>query len=190
MRWTKALALSIVIGVAICIIGIYLVSVLIQERPGVILWIKGLISEYGLMGVFVATIIAGTVVPLGSPAIIAFAAGFGMPVVPLTIVASVGYTIGIAVNYSLARIVGIKYVERKVSKKQLEGMMRRWNKWGTPILIVFGLVPGLPIDLLALACGLLKTKIVYFLLISLSTKVVQFGVFALLGVTVSGWIGS
>lgn len=190
MRWTRTLALSVVIGVAICIIGIYLVSVLIRDRPAFILWIKGLISGYGLMGVFVATIIAGTVVPLGSPAIIAFAAGFGMPLVPLIMVASVGYTIGIAVNYSLARIVGIKYVERKVSREQLEGMMQRWNKWGMPILIVFGLVPGFPIDLLALACGLLKTKIVYFLLISLSTKVVQFGAFALLGVTVSGWIGS
>lgn len=189
MRWTRAFVLLILIGVAICLVGIYLSSVMVRERPYVILWIKGLISGYGLMGVFVATIIAGTVIPLGSPAIIAFAAGFGMPVVPLIIVASVGYTIGVTVNYSLARIIGIKYIERKVSEEKLEDMVRRWKKWGTPLLIVFGLVPGLPIDLLALVCGLLKTKIVYFLLISFSTRTVQFGAFALLGVTVGGWIG-
>jgi len=189
MRWTRALALLILIGVAICLVGVYLLGVLVCERPDVILWIKGLIRGYGLMGVFVATIIAGTVIPLGSPAIIAFAAGFGMPLLPLIIVASVGYTIGVTVNYSFARIIGKKYVERKVSKEKLQDMVRRWNKWGTPLLIAFGLVPGLPIDLLALVCGLLKTKIVYFLLISLGTRIVQFGAFALLGVTVGGWIG-
>ena len=189
MTWTRALALLIFIGVAICLVGVYLLSVLVCERPDVILWIKGLISGYGLMGVFVATIIAGTVIPLGSPAIIAFAAGFGMPLLPLIIVASVGYTIGVTVNYSLARVIGKKYVERKVSKEKLEDMVRRWNKWGTPLLIAFGLVPGLPIDLLALVCGLLKTKIIYFLLISLGTRIVQFGAFALLGVTVGEWIG-
>ena len=112
-----------------------------------------------------------------------------IPVVPLTIVSSVGYTIGVTINYYLARIFGIKYAVRKISREKLEGMVRLWNKWGSPFLIAFGLVPGLPIDLLALVCGLLKMKIYHFLLISFSTRVVRFGAFALLGLIVGEWIG-
>jgi len=189
MKWTKAFAWLILIGVATCLVGIYIMDVGVHEGSDTVLLIKGMINSYGLIGVFVATIIAGTVVPLGSPAIVAFAAGFGIPIAPLIVVASVGYTLGVTINYYLARIMGTKYIERKVSKEKLEGMVRRWKRWGILLLIVFGLVPGLPIDLLALVCGLLKTKIIYFLLISFSTRITQFGAFALLGVTVGGWIG-
>jgi len=189
MRWMKTSAWLILIGVATCLVGIYLMGVGVHGGSDTILLIKAMITSYGLIGVFVATIIAGTVVPLGSPAIVACAAGFGIPLAPLIVVASVGYTLGVTINYYLARIVGTKYVEGKVSKEKLEGMVRQWERWGILLLIVFGLVPGLPIDLLALVCGLLKTKIVYFLLISFCTRIAQFGAFALLGVTVGGWIG-
>ena len=188
MRWTGALAWLLLVGVVICLAGAYVVSVWIHQRPDIILFIKGLINSYGLIGVLVVTIIAGTVIPMGSPAIVASAAGFGMPMVPLIIVASIGYTIGVTINYYLARTVGIGYVEKRVSKETLEDLMRRWNKWGTPLLIGFGLVPGLPIDLLALVCGLLRMKIIYFLLISFSTRIVQYAACALLGITVGGLI--
>jgi len=189
MMLTRALVWLILISVVISLAGAYIISMWVRERTDIILSIKWLINSYGLVGVLVATIIAGTVIPLGSPTIIACAAGFGMPIVPLTIVSSVGYTIGVTINYYLARVFGIRYAERKISREEFEGMVRLWNKWGSLLLIVFGLVPGLPIDLLALVCGLLKMKIYYFLLISLSTRVVQFGAFALLGVMVGEWIG-
>jgi len=39
------------------------------------------------------TIIAGTIIPIGSPVIVAAANTFGLPVIPLAVVATVGFTI-------------------------------------------------------------------------------------------------
>ena len=188
MKWTNTLVGIIFVGVIIGIVGLYVVSVWVQQRPDIILFIKSLIGRYGLVGVLIATIIAGTVVPMGSPAIVASAAGFGMPIVPLTIIASIGYTIGVTINYYLARTVGIGYVEKKVSTQTLDDLIKKWNKWGIFLLVSFGLIPGLPIDMLALVCGLLKMNIFYFLLISFSTRIVQYTLFAILGVTLGGLI--
>ena len=56
-------------------------------------------TNYGLAGIFFATILAGTIVPLGSPALVAAARLFGVNPVLLVIVASVGFTLGMTINY-------------------------------------------------------------------------------------------
>lgn len=66
MRWTRALILLTLVGVAISLAGAYVVSVWVRERPDGISFIKKLIDRYGLMGVFAATVVTGTVIPLGA----------------------------------------------------------------------------------------------------------------------------
>ncbi|KPV63090.1 MAG: hypothetical protein AOA65_1484 [Candidatus Bathyarchaeota archaeon BA1] len=66
MRWTRALAWLTLISVAISLAGAYIISVSVLSRTDIIPSIKELINSYGLLGVLVATIIAGTVIPLGA----------------------------------------------------------------------------------------------------------------------------
>jgi len=63
------------------------------------------------------TIIAGTIIPIGSPVIVAAANTFGLPVIPLAVVATVGFTIGITINYYVAYFLGRPYVIKKVSRQ-------------------------------------------------------------------------
>ena len=123
-------------------------------------------ANYGLAGIFLVTIVAGTLVPLGSPALVVAAAIFGVNPILLVLVASIGFTIGMAVNYALAYGLGRPYVTKKVSAEHLEEIVRLWNKWGWIIYTIFGLIPVLPVELLSFICGLLKTHIGIFLALS------------------------
>lgn len=68
--------------------------------------VKAFVARYGLIGVFLATILAGTVVPVGSLALVVAAASIGVHPFPLVIVATAGFTIGMVINYSLAYGLG------------------------------------------------------------------------------------
>ncbi|KON26104.1 hypothetical protein AC480_06385, partial [miscellaneous Crenarchaeota group archaeon SMTZ1-55] len=80
---------------------------------------QAFVADYGLVGIFFATLLAGTVVPLGSPALVVAAALFGAPKIPLIGVATTGFTLGMLVNYGLAYYLGRPYVRKKVSAEKL-----------------------------------------------------------------------
>ena len=131
-------------------------------------------TNYGLAGIFFATILAGTIVPVGSPALVAAAALFGVNPFLLVIVASVGFTLGMAINYGLAYRLGRPFVAKRMAPEHLEQMARLWSKWGLAIFVIFGLIPVLPVELLSFICGLLKTRVVTFLVLSLVPRLVVF----------------
>src|SRR3990172_4798394 len=74
--------------------------------------------NYGLAGIFLATILAGTIIPLGSPALVAVAAFFIDPI-PLILVASIGFTIGMTINYALAYKLGRNFVAKRMEPAHL-----------------------------------------------------------------------
>lgn len=113
----------------------------------------------------------------------------GMAKIPLIIIATVGYTIGVTINYFLAKILGKSYVEKKLSKKRYEVIVRWWNKWGILLLIAFAFIPILPFNILALICGLLNVRLSYFLLINFAGDLVNSYLFVFLGEGIGRWIG-
>ena len=72
-------------------------------------------SAYGHVTLFITTIIGGSIIPIGSPIIISTSAALGMAQTPLIIITTIGFTIGITINYFLAQILGKSYVERRLS---------------------------------------------------------------------------
>ncbi|RJS81173.1 hypothetical protein CW707_04155 [Candidatus Bathyarchaeota archaeon] len=146
-------------------------------------------DKYGLLGVFAATILAGTLVPLGSPALVVAAAALGMHKISLVLVATIGFTLGMLINYALAYRLGRPYVIRKVSAERLEETTMLWNKWGWILYTIFGLIPVLPVELLSLLCGLLKTRLDVFLALSFTPRLIVFAVLAYFGEHVGIWIG-
>jgi membrane protein YqaA with SNARE-associated domain len=146
------------------------------------------LTNYGLAGIFLVTIAAGTIVPLGSPAIVVAASPFVNPIL-LILVATVGFTIGMTINYGLAYRLGRPYVQKRISAEHLEEMTRVWTKWGWIIYITFGLIPVLPVELLAFVCGFLKTRIAIFLALSFVPRLITFAILVYFGQHVGAWLG-
>ena len=150
---------------------------------------KTFVADYGLVGIFFATILAGTVVPLGSPALVVAAALLGVSPLPLILVATTGFTIGMCVNYGLAYRLGRPYVMKKVSDETLEEITGLWNRWGWILYAIFGFIPVLPVELLSFICGLLKTRLDVFLVLSAIPRLAIFTILAYFGEHIGLWIG-
>jgi len=145
-------------------------------------------TNYGLAGIFLATILAGTIVPLGSPALVALAAFFIDPI-PLILTASTGFTIGMTINYALAYKLGRPFVTKRMDPEHLDQITRAWNKWGLAIYIIFGIIPVLPVELLSFICGLFKTRVSTFLLLSFIPRLIVFTLIVYFGEYIGVWIG-
>ena len=150
---------------------------------------EGFFANYGLAGIFIVTIAAGTIVPLGSPALVVAAALFGVDPLLLILVGSVGFTIGMTINYGLAYRFGRPYVQKRISAEHLDEMTCIWNKWGWMIYAIFGLVPVLPVELLAFICGFLKTRMTTFLTLSFVPRLIVFAILVFFGQYVGEWLG-
>jgi membrane protein YqaA with SNARE-associated domain len=145
--------------------------------------------NYGLAGIFLATIAAGTIIPLGSPALVVAAALFGVNPILLVLIATTGFTIGMAINYSLANRLGRPYVIKRISAEHIEEMTDAWNRWGWTIYIVFGLIPVLPVEFLSFICGFLKTRVITFLALSFIPRLIIFSILVYFGNSVAIWLG-
>ncbi len=183
------LSVLVIVGVASFFFSAVFFKVVSEGNPLAIESIKCFLKRYGLVSVFILMFIAGTFIPLNSPVIIAYSAGFGLPIIHLVSVATIGATLGICTNYYLARFLGESFVRGRVPEDELEDLEDWWGRWGNIALLIFGLTPVLPFDLLALVCGLLRTEILHLIGISLLTRLIQFSAFALLGIEVCKLIG-
>lgn len=189
VSWIKS---SIILGIILTVIGLTMLFLLKNfnvSNSQLFLDAKALMEEYGLLAVFLATILAGTLVPLGSPALVVAAASLGMPKIPLVLVATVGFTLGMLINYGLAYRLGRPYIVKKVSAERLDETIRLWERWGWILYIIFGLIPVLPVELLSLLCGLLKTRLDIFLALSFTPRLIVFSLLAYFGEHVGIWMG-
>jgi membrane protein YqaA with SNARE-associated domain len=183
---------SIKLGIVATLAGLIIIWLLkIFNVAGIPMFsdVSGFFEAYGLAGIFLATIAAGTLVPLGSPALVVAASPFLNPVL-LILVATVGFTIGMTINYGLAYRLGRPYIKKRVSADHLEEITNVWNKWGWAIYTVFGLIPVLPVELLSFICGFLKTNLSVFLLLSFVPRFIVFALLVYFGQYVGAWLGA
>ena len=182
---------SIKLGILLTIAGliaIWLLKVFNVAATPLFADMGTFITNYGLAGIFLATILAGTIVPLGSPALVAVAALFIDPI-PLILVASIGFTIGMTINYALAYKLGRPFVAKRMEPEHLNQIMHAWSKWGLVIYVIFGLTPFLPVELLSFICGLLKTRVSTFLLLSFIPRLIVFTLIVSFAPYIGTWIG-
>lgn len=187
--WVKS---SIKIGIillAISLAIIFLLKILNVSDSQLFLDSRAFVAKYGFVGIFFATILAGTILPLGSPGLVVAAALLGVPPIPLILVATLGFTLGMIINYSLALGLGRPYVMKKMSAESLEEITDLWNKWGWVIYAIFGLIPILPVELLSFICGLLKTRLDIFLTLSFVPRLIVFTMLAYFGESLGIWVG-
>ncbi|MCW4044285.1 MAG: VTT domain-containing protein [Candidatus Bathyarchaeota archaeon] len=175
---------------AACLIAIWLLKVFNVAAAPLFSSMGSFFAAYGLAGIFLATVIAGTIIPLGSPALVATAALFGVNPILLILVASTGFTIGMTINYALAYRLGRPFVSKRISSEHLEQVACVWNKWGWVIYTIFGLIPVLPVELLAFICGLLKARLTIFIALSFVPRLIVFAFLAYFGQSMGAWLGA
>lgn len=189
---TRVLIDQIIVGTLIFIVASVVLVILAK-----IYLPRGMISTfdlsglfvYGYFGVFILTLIGGTLVPIGTPAIVAGAAAMGMSEPLLVLVSTLGTTIGTLITYLLAYYLGTRYVKKKLSKGVYEDLTEWWNKSGFTLVIVFAAIPILPFDILALICGLFRFNFLYFILINLGANLFRAYIFVYIGFSAASWIG-
>ncbi|MEM2522438.1 MAG: VTT domain-containing protein [Candidatus Bathyarchaeia archaeon] len=189
ISWIRS---SIILGVTLGCLGlaaVFILKTLNVWENQLLLDAKAFVKEYGLLGIFLATILAGTIVPLGSPALVVTAASFGLHPVPLALTATAGFTIGMLTNYALACSLGRPYVMKKVGEERLEEISFLWRKWGWILYVIFGLTPVLPVELLSLFCGLLKVRLDVFMVLSFTPRLIVFILLAHFGEHLGFWLG-
>lgn len=187
--WIKS---SLLLGGIFIFVGIIIIIVFKIFNFGesqLISDVKTFIESYGLIGIFLATVLAGTVVPVGSPALVVAAASFGLHPIPLILIATIGFTLGMIINYGLAYSLGRPYVLRKVGSERLEEISNLWSRWGWIIYTIFGLIPFLPVEFLSLFCGLLKTRFDIFLALTFIPRLLVFTLLAYFGSQLGWWLG-
>lgn len=187
--WIKS---SLLLGGIFIIMGAILIVVFkIFNFSGsqFILDVKAFIESYGLIGIFLVTVLAGTVIPVGSPALVVAAASFGLNPIPLILMATTGFTLGMVINYGLAYSLGRPYVLKKVGSERLEEISNLWSRWGWIIYTIFGLIPFLPVEFLSLFCGLLKTRFDIFLALTFIPRLLVFTLLAYFGNQLGWWLG-
>jgi membrane protein YqaA with SNARE-associated domain len=187
--WVRS---SLILGGMLAAIGVTLILIFKFLELGaspIFVDTKNLVIEYGLAGIFVATILAGTIIPVGSPALVVIAASLGIHPMLLTIVATVGFTVGMVINYVLAYGLGRPFVVKKLGMERLEEISALWSRWGWIIYVIFGIIPVLPVEFLALFCGLIKARFSHFLILSFIPRLVVFTLLSYLGVQLGWWLG-
>lgn len=114
----------------------------------------------GYAGLFLASLLAATVVPFSSEAALAGMRLSGhFSTLGLLVVATAGNTLGSVVNWGLGRFC-LRWRDRRwfpVKPPELERAGRLFNRWGIPSLL-FAWLPVIG-DPLTLAAGILRTPL-------------------------------
>jgi len=179
--WIKS---SLILGVIFIILGVaavFSLKVFSFNSLHLLLNAKLFIKKYGFIGVFFTTILAGTIIPLGSPALVTAAASFGLHPIHLALVATAGFTLGMGINYTLAYNLGERYVIKKMGENRFKEILRLWRRRGWILYIIFGFIPTLPIELLSLFCGFLKMRFSIFLVLTFIPRFIVFIILAYFG---------
>ena len=114
--------------------------------------------ELGLIGLFIASFLAATVVPFSSEIVFSalIAAGFGTW--ECVIVATAGNWLGGMTCYALGRAGKMEWIEKylKVKKEKMDSFMLKLHKYGDWFAF-FSFLPGIG-DIIAVALGYFRCR--------------------------------
>jgi membrane protein YqaA with SNARE-associated domain len=125
--------------------------------------VEAYLMAFGYPGLFAASFLAATLVPLGSEAAVVALSAAGLDRMGVLSVATAGNVMGSVVNYGLGRWGGQWLLARFSSgeKERVERASRAASRWGAPLLF-FAWLPVVG-DPLTVAAGLLRVHPLPFL---------------------------
>lgn len=128
------------------------------------------LSQLGSIGLFLASFLAATVLPLSSEIVLSALLLSGYPPYEMVMIATVGNVLGSVVNYALGYWASQAAIKRwlRTTEEQFLNAKKRFMKYGLGALC-FAWVPliGDPITIVA---GILRIRILWFLLLVTAGK--------------------
>lgn len=138
------------------------------------------LEQLGLLGLFIGTFLAATVVPFSSDAMYVAALAAGTHPVVTLVVGTLGNSLGGITTYFIGRIAKWEWIEKhfKVKPETLEKQKSVIDKWGVWV----ALISWIPIigDVFVLALGFYKTPAFWTIVLLTIGKFARFAVWTLL----------
>ncbi len=131
-------------------------------------------TEFGYIGLFIASFLAATILPLSSEVILSFLLLNNLNPTILVSVATFGNVLGSFVNYSIGFWGSIFFVRKvlKISEVEFVKAKQRFQKYGV-FSLFFAWVPVIG-DPLTVIAGVLKINILIFFIMITSGKLIRY----------------
>ena len=131
------------------------------------------LAQYGLIGLFIGSFLAATVVPFSADVLLIGMLAAGANPTATIIVATTGNWLGGITSYGIGRAGKWEWIEKlRVSRESLEKQQKRIESFGAPIALLTW-VPFIG-DVFAVALGFYRVKFVPAMLWMLVGKAVRF----------------
>jgi len=131
-------------------------------------------SEFGYIGLFLASFLSATILPLSSEIVLSFLLLNGLSPTMLVGVATVGNVLGAFTNYAIGywgSIILVRKVSR-ISEKEFARAEQRFKKYGV-FSLFFAWVPVIG-DPLTVVAGVLKINLFLFFAFVTSGKLIRY----------------
>lgn len=116
-------------------------------------------ADYGYIGLFLASFLAATILPLGSEVVFVALIAMGMSPWGCVVVASVGNWLGGMTNYYLGHLGKVEWIEKylKVKKEKIE-KVQHWLEGKGAGMAFFSFLPIVG-DVIAIALGYMRANV-------------------------------
>jgi len=137
------------------------------------------LAEYGYSGLFIASFLAATILPLSSEFVLGFLLLNNYDPFNTVAVATAGNVLGSVVNYALGLGGGFLVLKKllRMSGKEINRAEERFKKYGT-FSLLFAWVPVIG-DPLTVAAGVLRINFMLFLGLVAAGKLLRYIIVAL-----------
>ena len=135
--------------------------------------------DWGYLGLFLSALIAGSILPFSSEAVLTVLVQMGLDPLYCLIWASIGNTLGGVFCYWLGYIGNMQWIERwlKIKKEKLdkvEGFVRKYGAW----MGVFGVLPWIG-EAIIVMLGLMRSNVYYTTLTMFIGKAIRYALIIL-----------
>ena len=117
-----------------------------------------LLIEWGLPGLFISALLAGSIVPFSSELVLVALVKLGLPPIACLISATLGNTVGGMTCYSMGRLGKIRGIEKyfKVKKEKVDKMVKFLQGKGA-LMAFFTFLPAIG-EVIAIALGFMRSN--------------------------------
>ncbi len=184
----KEIAKSFAIGLVAVLLTLLAVEALSFLAPSLYGDVKHTVTQWGVPGVFVGVFLGSTALPFPTDLLfvtaVNLANGNEMKLTMVAVAIVAGFLASL-LNYWLALVLRDRFVQRFVSKDQLESAKVWFDKYGPFPILFFGIIPSSPIfDPITFIAGLTGMDVKQFALYSFVSRVLHFGLLAVLAAKV------
>jgi membrane protein YqaA with SNARE-associated domain len=132
------------------------------------------LAEFGYLGLFAASFLAATILPLSSEVVLTYLLMQGLQPVTLITVATTGNVLGSFANYGIGLWGSIFLIQRvlRISAEDVSSAKKRFKKYGL-FSLLFAWVPVIG-DPLTVVAGALRIHLVIFLILVTAGKLIRY----------------